>query len=317
MGKEQKNEIGRVISGIKKGDRQSISRAITIAESAPEMFASLIKPLYNPKKEARVIGIVGPPGCGKSSLIAMIAPKLTAMGNKLGVIAIDASSPFTGGSFLGNRIRMQDSLSNNKIFMRSMASRGAKGGLAAAVMNAILVLSSAGYDYIIVEPVGSGQADVDILDIASTIVLVLAPGLGDEIQAAKAGLMEIGNIFVINKVDLPGADKAERDIRYFISTGPAEKRQQNIVKTSTVSREGIDELAQAIIEHEKSVDKNEFIKYRFYMETLRIATEIFSEHIDHLKKERPKWLETSLSEATDPYSAAEKIIKRIESDEKL
>ncbi len=293
--------------GLKRGDRGCIARCISIAEDEPEAFSKLIKGIYDPNRIPRVIGITGPPGCGKSSLIAQLAPIIASHGNKLGIIAIDASSPFSGGSFLGNRIRMEETVSSSNIFMRSIATRGAKGGLAASIMSALITLSCAGFDTVIVESVGAGQADVDILDIASTILLVLAPGLGDEIQAMKAGTMEIADIFVINKSDLEGAYQAKRAITAYLSTlsGPQSKM---IANTSCTKKEGIKDLAGMIEKHEKSINTKSFIERAFSMEVNRIAKELLSRRVDGLLARNPHAMSNMLKGRVDPYSAAVKLL---------
>jgi LAO/AO transport system kinase len=304
-------EASRLSEGLKAGDRGSIARCITMAEDDPKAFSKVIKGLYDPKKIPHVIGITGPPGCGKSTLISQLAPIIAASGHKLAIIAIDASSPFSGGAFLGNRIRMEDTLSSSSIFMRSIATRGAKGGLTASVMNALITLSCAGFDLVIVESVGSGQADFDILNISSTILLVLAPGLGDEIQAMKAGTMEIADIFVINKSELPGADQAKRSIMAYLSSQQG-KNTKKVTTTSCVSKHGIKELADLTLEHENGVDTAAFISKAFGTEVDRIAKELMSKSIDKLTQGNAASIAKMLDEGVDPYSAALELLQKLE-----
>lgn len=303
--------IERISGGVLKKDRKSIADAITIAENDPVLFSQLAKKIYTPEKSTRIIGVAGLPGAGKSSLIALIAPKLAALGHKVGIIAVDASSPFTGGSFLGNRIRMQEILHGNDIFMRSMASRGAKGGLAMSIINVVMVLAASGFDYIIVEPVGAGQTDTDIFDIASTVVVVLTPGFGDEIQAAKAGLMEIGDIFVMNKADLSGADRAESDLKSFFSIGTAVEKKSPIILTSALSGLGSQDLVKLILDHEKEVDEHDYTERMFRTESVRIAKELLGRKIDKFALDKPKSIQKLFSSGSSPYSVAEKLIKKI------
>ena len=300
-------EINKLAQGLKDGDRASIARCITVAEDDPQMFSRIIKKIYDPKNMPRVIGITGPPGCGKSTLISLLAPEIAASGHKIGIIAIDASSPFTGGSFLGNRIRMEETLNNSKIFMRSIATRGAKGGLSTSITSALITLSCSGFDLVLVESVGSGQADVDILNIASTILLVLAPGLGDEIQAMKAGTMEIADIFVINKAELPGADNAKRSILTYLSAMQG-KDAKKVAATSCVSKQGIHELVNLILEHEKSVDTQKFISRAFKLEVDRIANDIMSKRFAELSSLNSPYIDKMLKDGFDPYSAAIKLL---------
>ncbi len=306
----QSNSRAKALAeGLRRGDRASIARCISMAEDRPEEFSELISGIYDPKKMPRVIGVTGPPGCGKSTLISQIAPLLSASGHRLGIIAIDASSPFTGGSFLGNRIRMEGTISSGDIFMRSIATRGTKGGLTASIMGALITLSCAGFDLVIVESVGAGQADVDILDISSTVLLVLAPGLGDEIQAMKAGTMEIADIFVVNKADLPGADQSKRAIMAYLSTMQG-RTPKKLASTSCTTKGGIKELVGLIKEHEDQVDTGPFIERAFKTEVNRIAKEILSKRVDELSGNESGNLSSMLKSGIDPYSAAVKLLGR-------
>jgi len=199
--------IENIIEGVLKGDKRSIARAITIIEDGlPESdrLTSALEPYIG---RAKIIGVIGPTGSGKSTLIHKIVKVFRSEGLKVGVIAIDPTSPFTGGAFLGDRIRMQDLTLDNGVFIRSMATRGGLGGIAESTIDAIKVLDASGIDIIIVESVGAGQLDVRISDVAHTTIVVLAPGFGDEIQAIKAGIMEIADIFIVNKADRENADQ--------------------------------------------------------------------------------------------------------------
>ena len=194
-------EIEKLVQGILAGEKRSIARAITIIENNGQKAQKIISAIYPHTGKAYIIGITGPAGSGKSTLIEKIVRKLRKDGKSVGIVAVDPTSPFTGGAFLGDRIRMQNLSLDEGVFIRSMASRNSLGGLAKATKDAIKVLDASGKDYVIVETVGAGQLEVDIVKVAHTVIVVLAPGFGDEIQAIKAGLMEIGDIFVINKAD--------------------------------------------------------------------------------------------------------------------
>lgn len=201
-----------IIKGILRGDHRSIARAITIVENEPTEGQKIITSIFPRTGRAHIIGLTGSGGAGKSTLIEKIVREYRQQNRTVGVVAVDPTSPFTGGAFLGDRIRMQELSTDESVFIRSMASRNYPGGLARATRDAVKVLDAAGKDVILVETVGAGQSEVDIMRVAQTIVVVHAPGLGDEIQAIKAGLMEIAHIFVVNKADRENANKTVMDI---------------------------------------------------------------------------------------------------------
>ncbi len=215
----------------------------------------LLAKLYQYGGHSQVVGITGPPGIGKSTLIGNMSSLIIKSGKKVAILAIDASSPYTGGSFLGNRIRMQDQLWENKIYMRSLANRGSKGGLADSALGSVIILDAAGYDYIIIETVGSGQADLDIMNLADTTVLVLAPGLGDQIQAIKAGIMEIADIFVMNKMDREGAYFAMKDIEDTLSLDENKEFRREVIGSTITKSESYLELINAIGRHREFLDR--------------------------------------------------------------
>lgn len=298
-------------AGLKKGDRKSIARCITLSEDDPVFFSKIVKGLYNPAMLPGVVGITGPPGVGKSSLLSLIAPKIRRNGHRLAIIAIDASSPFSSGAFLGNRIRMEEMLSKNGIFMRSIASRGAKGGLSTNLIGAIITLSCAGFDTVLVESVGAGQADVDILDVSSTTVLILAPGLGDTIQAMKAGIMEIPDLYVINKSDLSGANDAVKAVYDYLRTLDGETGKK-VAMTSAIAKSGIDELVKSIENHEKSIDRKVFSARVFEKEIARIAKEIAAKRIDVASADGGALVKKMLGKKSDPYSAALELLDSLD-----
>ncbi|MGC8506120.1 MAG: methylmalonyl Co-A mutase-associated GTPase MeaB [Thermoplasmata archaeon] len=245
--------VDELFEGIRKKDLRSISRSISIFEDdlQSKKADELMKRIYPITGNAQIIGITGPPGVGKSTLMGRLSRRMKETGKDPALIAIDASSPFSRGSFLGNRIRMQDSLRENGIFMRSLSNRGFKGGLSLSALGAVKVLDASGFDPIIIETVGSGQSDLDIISIADTTAVILAPGLGDEIQAIKAGIMEIGDIFVVNKIDREGAFLAMKDIQDILSLGKSGVWVKPVIGTNSLTGEGLDELINEIDQHRK------------------------------------------------------------------
>jgi len=236
------------------GDRRALARAITAVESGAGSAEALLQKLFPRTGRTPVVGFAGPLGVGKSSLLNLLVAHLRSLGKSVGVVAVDPSSPFSGGSVLGDRIRLERRADDPDIFFRSMASRGAAGGLSASTRDVTRLLEAAGFSVVLVETVGSGQVDVAIRGVASTRVVVLVPHLGDEVQTLKAGLFEIADVFCINKSDLPGAEAAERDLADLASLGPSpDGWRARIVRTSTITPSGIPELWKAIEAHEKFV----------------------------------------------------------------
>jgi LAO/AO transport system kinase len=233
-----------LVRGVTKGNRKDISRAITILEDDLPGSKELYSELYLRGGGAFVLGVAGPPGAGKSSLISCLIRKLRSRGHKVGVVAVDPTSPFTGGALLGDRIRMADHGLDDGVYIRSMASRGSKGGLSRSTRKAIAVLDAASYDVILLESVGIGQTELDIVKVAQATLVVVTPEMGDSVQAMKAGLMEIGDIFVVNKADLEGADEAALEIGRFVRA--KEGRRPKVLKTVATTCDGAAELAGAV-----------------------------------------------------------------------
>jgi LAO/AO transport system kinase len=257
------NPIAALCGRLVEGDRRALARALTVIEDGTaEERREVIATVHPTAPRARIIGVTGAPGVGKSSVVDALVTALRRQGRRVGVIAVDPTSPFTGGALLGDRVRMQSHHDDDGVFVRSMAARDRLGGLAAAVPAAALLLAAAGHDDVIIETVGVGQSEVDIASLADTTVLVLAPGMGDAVQAAKAGVLEIGDVLVVNKADRPGAGMLESELRTMLEVGHATLGEHDavelagssawlppIVRTVAVRAEGIDELLAAIEAH--------------------------------------------------------------------
>jgi LAO/AO transport system ATPase len=238
-------DVGDLVERTRAGDIRAVARLITLVENDSPVLREVAAALSPHSGRAQVIGLTGAPGVGKSTATSALVTTLRAAGSRVGVLAVDPSSPFSGGALLGDRVRMQDHATDDGVFIRSMASRGQLGGLSAAVPQALRVLDAAGYDIVLVETVGVGQVEVEIASLADTTLLVVAPGFGDGIQAAKAGIIEIADVFVVNKADRDGADQVARDLRFMQSLGgphsSAGAWRPPIVKTIAARNEGIDD----------------------------------------------------------------------------
>src|ERR1017187_10175904 len=231
------------------GDKRALARAITLVENDNPEGWELVKEVYPHTGRAAVIGFTGPPGVGKSTLLSALTKLERERERTVAVLSIDPSSPFTKGALLGDRIRLSDHFLDPGVFIRSMASRGALGGLSEAALQAALLMDASGRDVVLVETVGVGQAEVDVMDHADTVVLVLMPGSGDSIQALKAGIMEIPDVIVVTKAEHPLTDTMIREIKGVLALGPAADWPVPIVRTEAVRGEGVEELATALAEH--------------------------------------------------------------------
>lgn len=307
-------KVEEIAKGVLAGDRRSIARAITIAETNTAEAEKLIATIYPHTGKAHVIGLTGPGGSGKSTLIEKIIREYRRQGKIVGVVAVDPTSPFTGGAFLGDRIRMQELTTDEGVFIRSMASRNYPGGIAKATKDAIKILDAAGNDIIIVETVGAGQSEVEIIKVAHSVVVIHAPGLGDEIQAIKAGLMEIADIFVVNKADRENSDKAVMDIQTILQLNNKEKTWKTpILKTIALTGKGVSELVKKLEEHRQFLEK-EHKKSLLRAEaelTEALKEKVVSTIIEGLKSEEKfkQLLNEILEKKIDPGSAAEKLLQ--------
>ena len=243
----------QLVAGVRAGDHRALARAITLVESRDPGAPAVVAELYPETGAAFAIGITGPPGVGKSSLIAALVRHVRTLGLTVGVVSVDPSSPFTQGALLGDRIRLADHFLDPGVFIRSMGARGHPGGLAETTLQALLLLDAAGRDVVFVETVGAGQSEVEVMGIADEVLLVLMPGSGDSVQALKAGIMEIPDVIAINKMDQPGAKAMMNDIRAVMSLGPDAGRRPEIVLTEALREEGIDRLWASLVERRETL----------------------------------------------------------------
>jgi LAO/AO transport system kinase len=307
-----------IINGVLAGKKRSIAKAITAVENCTDESPELIAKLFPHTGKAHIIGITGAGGSGKSTLIEKIVREYRGRGKTVGVVAVDPTSPFSGGAFLGDRIRMQELSVDEGVFIRSMATRNYPGGIARATKDAAKVLDAAGKDVIIIETVGAGQSEVEIIRVAQTVVVVHAPGLGDEIQAIKAGIMEIADIFVVNKADRENADKAVIDIESNMQLSSKQAAwKPPVLKTTALTGEGVRELVDKIEEHRCYLEgDNEcriaLLKKRTEAELVEAIREKAADIlIDELRRKGTLdgLLQNILEKKVDPASAAEKILK--------
>lgn len=305
-----------LVQKIINGNFRAISKAISIVENESEFSEELLKEIYEYTGKAYKIGITGPPGAGKSSIVFQLTKLLRNEGAKVGIIAVDPTSPFTGGSLLGDRVRMNELSLDEGVFIRSMASRGSLGGLSKKAIEAGDILDAGGFDYVIFETVGVGQSELDVVKVADTIVVVLVPESGDSIQAMKAGLMEIADIFVLNKSDREGADIAVNAIKSVLSFRiKKDEWEVEIVKTIGNTGAGVDELLNLIKKHREFLHKSgEFEKRRKEKLKLKIK-EIVEERLreDFWTTDRLKRLEEKVNLITNlhvnPFEIADELIE--------
>ncbi|MCK4366209.1 MAG: methylmalonyl Co-A mutase-associated GTPase MeaB [Thermoplasmatales archaeon] len=308
-----------IAAGVLKGDPRSIARLITLAENNDPIAAKAMKTIHPKTGNAHVIGITGVMGSGKSTLIYELTREYRKKGLKVGIIAIDPTSPFSGGALLGDRIRMMELATDDGVFIRSMGTRGMLGGLTSAVYDVVEILDASGKDVVLVETVGVGQAEVDVVKIADTTLVVLVPGLGDAIQTIKAGIMEIADIYVVNKADRSGVEQAVAEIESLVDIACSETDRKTPVLT-TVAKEnkGIIELVKEIEDHKNYLNKTKMLdvqrRKRYEAELVEIIRKrlmnfIFDESTFKGKVE--DLIDQISKKKVDPYTAAEEILGKI------
>ncbi len=306
-------------AGIRSGRYRALAQAISLVESNDPSVTSLLAQLYMDTGRARIIGITGSPGAGKSTLVAAIAKYYRTQDKRVGIIAVDPTSPFTGGAILGDRIRMAELYTDRGVFIRSMATRGFLGGLARATNDVVDILDAAGFDVVLVETVGVGQDEVEVVRTVQTNVVVLVPGMGDDIQAIKAGIMEIGDVFVVNKADRPGADKTVTEVTMMMSL--VEEHGDwvpPIVKTVASKGQGITELDEALIKHfDYLAASGELDRRNRDRVRIRIETHLKERFMERLiggtvtREEYESLLEDVLRKKNNPHDAAEGVLARV------
>ena len=306
-----------LIEKLFEGNPRAVARAITRVENGAENAAELMKAVFPKTGNALIIGITGSPGAGKSSLVDKLALFYREQGEKIGIVCVDPSSPFSGGAILGDRIRMQTLGLDKNVFIRSMATRGNLGGLSRATVDAVAILDAAGFDKVIVETVGVGQDEVEIVKAADVSVVVLVPGMGDDIQAIKAGIMEIGDVFVINKADREGVLRTEKELEALLSLAHRpDFWNPPIVKTIATESKGIEDLSKAIESYNEFLETGDNLKRREAIARWRLL-ELLQEKLlaDVLNRNGTNEMLDKLAleiaeKKTNPYSAVEEILSR-------
>lgn len=325
-------DVGDLVTQAREGHPRAVARLISLVEDASlpptagrvEALAELREvaaALAPHTGRAQVVGLTGAPGVGKSTSISVLVGALRKAGKRVGVLAVDPSSPFSGGALLGDRVRMQDHALDRDVFIRSMATRGHLGGVAWATPHALRVLDAAGCDVVLIETVGVGQSEVEVVSLADTTVVLLAPGMGDGIQAAKAGILEVADVFVVNKADREGADQTVRDLKYMISLGRREREGASwrppVIRTVATQGEGVDDIVTAIDEHRDwMVERGELglrRRRRAEAEIEAISVEQLRQKLGDVRRGRalPGLAERVVAGKLDPYRAADELVSEL------
>ena len=301
--------LSELLRGAVAGERLALARLLTAIENDVPGIRELLPALFAAGRGGHLVGITGPPGSGKSSLVSALTDEWRRRGRRVGIVAVDPSSPYTGGAIMGDRIRMMDHAADRDVFMRSMASRGELGGLAATTWIAAAALDAAGYDPILVETVGAGQSEVEIASLAETTIVVEVPEMGDEVQAIKAGLLEIADLVVVNKGDLPGADLAARRLRAMLSTagGRVSRKPPPIMVTTATTGDGVAAVVDAIDAHRSEARSAQALRERAGHQLRRAVADLAVRRAGR----GPAWDATVQAVADrelDPFTAAERLL---------
>jgi GTPase len=307
-----------LVEGVRSGDRRALARAITLVENADPLATELVKELYADTGRAYSVGVTGPPGVGKSTLIGALLSQVRTLDSTAGVISVDPSSPFSQGALLGDRIRLADHFLDPGIFIRSMGTRGHLGGLAEATLQALLLLDAAGKDYVFVETVGTGQSEVEVVGVADTVLLVLMPGSGDSIQALKAGIMEIPDVIAVNKMDHPAAKTMLNEVRSVLALDHDRAWQPPIVLTEAVRGENVEVLWAKIEEHRAFLEREGLLETRrrehLAGEVFAVASARAKQHLEGAVARDPelrRLLDEVEQRELDPLTAVHEIMERV------
>jgi LAO/AO transport system kinase len=309
-----------IVDRLRSGDRRALARVVSLIENHAEEARQILAQLHTYGGHAHVVGLTGSPGAGKSTLVMQLARELRRRDRRIGIIAVDPSSPFSGGAILGDRIRMQELSGDPHVFIRSMASRGSLGGLARATRDVVRALDAAGFDTVLIETVGAGQAEVEIVRAAETVIVVTVPGMGDDIQAIKAGILEIADIFVVNKADRPGADQTAAELRMLLSLDEQRKERTwrvPIVKTCATTGDGVPLLADKLAEHWSFLQETGQLVTRMERqarsEILALLQQSLLDKLDVTLRQEDwdRLIDEVARRRSDPYTTAEEIARRI------
>ncbi|MFW9960897.1 MAG: methylmalonyl Co-A mutase-associated GTPase MeaB [Candidatus Thorarchaeota archaeon] len=308
--------VTELVEGVLSGNRRYLARLISLIENEDSLAQDALIQLYKHTGKAHVIGVTGPPGSGKSSLVTKLTAEFRKRSKKIGVVCVDPSSPFTGGALLGDRIRMQEHSLDDDVYVRSMGTRGHLGGLSRAASDAVRVIDAFGKDIIFVETVGTGQSEVEVIEIAHTVIVTDVPGSGDDIQAIKAGIMEIADIFVVNKCDYPGADKKVTEINTMLDLDSRERVwRPPVLLTNSRTGEGIAELADKLQEHHKYLNDSGTLEQkglqRSREELQSIMKYKLTQELSQKLQGRPEYekaIRLIAARKKDPYTVAEQLI---------
>jgi LAO/AO transport system kinase len=309
--------LDRIIEKAIQGDPRSIARLITAIESETDRSRQIMQSIYPHTGKAYFIGVTGSPGAGKSTFLDKLISSMMAAGRSVGVIAVDPSSPFTGGAVLGDRLRMQRHSLDPGVFIRSMGSRGSLGGLSRGTYEAALILDACGKDVVLIETVGVGQSEIDIVKIADTVALLLVPGMGDDIQIMKAGIMEIADVFIVNKADRDGSERVVREVNIMLDLQMGKEWRPPVIPTVAESGEGIEDAAEALSEHQRylagSAEGKRRKRRRLRLEVEEIVKREIAKVAEKAWEDRitAGILEDLDLRRIDPYSVADDLLSRV------